>query len=257
MRGPGRGQPSSLQQSASWVPAGKCPPEHLTKPLSEIRGHENLWRQGVQPTYTQALSPPEGSEKPRSQPAPGHPPSAQQGFRPGPASSGLSEVRLVYRFLSCGLRGQGSLYLQTQPQGNEGSGRWQPLWQHRALPDGNCSRKLRDAPQPQRCPKAEDRDHRAPPPPLPYQVAQTHSCVSPQTFGVSFMTPFPSRLTQTPSQVKAVDTGQLTDRAALRPHGGSGEGHSGNNQERRRQSRFGGAPSGRVMRTHGVHLLVH
>lgn len=60
MRGPGEG-PAQLPSAVSILGSSReVPPEHLTKPLSEIRGHENLWRQGVQPTYTQALSPPEG-----------------------------------------------------------------------------------------------------------------------------------------------------------------------------------------------------
>lgn len=147
------------------------------------------------------------------------------------------------------------MYLQTQPQGNEGSGRWQPLWQHRALPDGNCFASSEMPPSLRDAQKRSDRDYRAPP--HLCHIRYADSLLRPQTFGVSFTSPFPPHH---PNPIPGEGSGHRpADRgsAALRPHGGSGEGHSGNNQERRRQSRFGGAPSGRVTRTHGVHLLVH
>ena len=53
MRGPGEGAtPAPFSRVSILGSSREVPPQGLTKPLSEIRGHESLWRQGVQPTYT-------------------------------------------------------------------------------------------------------------------------------------------------------------------------------------------------------------
>lgn len=99
--------------------------------------------------------------------------------------------------------------------------------------------KLRDAPSLRDAQKWSDRGCRDPPHLCHIRCAD--SLLRPQTFGVSFTSPLPPHH---PNPIPGEGGGHRPAErgsAALRPHGGSGEGHSGNNQERRRSPDLGGS----------------
>lgn len=130
------------------------------------------------------------------------------------------------------------MHLQTQPPRSEGSGAWQRLWQHRVARWQLLS-KLRDAPSLRDAQKRSDRGCREPP--HLCHIRYADSLLRPQTFGVSFTSPLPPHH---PNPIPGEGSGHRPAEwgsAALRPHGGSGEGHSGNNQERRRSPDLGGS----------------
>lgn len=158
----------------------------------------------------------------------------------------LGEVLVAYGFLTCpGFwdRVPCTCILSPRGAGRQGDG---SLF---ASPQGQLLSKLRDASS------LSDVGCGAPPHLCHVRYAGSYLCH--RAFGVSFTSPLPPHH---PNPIPGEGTGHRpADQgpAALPPRTGSGEGHSGDNQERRRQSRLWGAPSRRVTPTHGVHVLAH